>query len=267
MHSFFLVTFAILNSSFLFANTNPTPSANAKAPAFIAPKIPNWVIAARNLIGESDGRRDKSIAYLKSIKDLNKLVEKELDGEYRYHALDVVAAFNDQEFVPILQRKIFDDHDGFITLTLNTLKTDDNKNELAKYYLVILSQTDHRARLSVPSIAAMIDNLGRLGYKMPYNLFVSLLGHESPEVKESTIAYMRTLALRYKNFDYLKASEEILKNESPQFRIQTLFALAEITDYKKVDFVSACEKDKDSNVKVICKSLKNQTTRKINSDG
>ena len=166
-----------------------------------------------------------------------------------------------------IQRKIFEDKDGFITLTLNTLKTNDNKNELAKYYLVILSQTDHRARLSSASILAMIDNLGRLGYKMPYNLFVSMLGHKSPEVRESMVSYMRTLALRYKNTEYLKAAPEIIKNEGPQLRIQTYFTLAEVPDFKGLDFVASCEKDKDELVKSICKSLKNQAARRINSEG
>lgn len=248
---------------FIFFLTSLVAHGKAKPPDPHRP--PNWVLAARNLIGESDGRREKSLQYLKSLPDLEKIIEQELDGPHRYHALDVVAAIADPEFVPILQRKIFEDTDGFITLTLNALKTNDNKNELAKYYIVILSQSDHRARLSPPSICAMVDNLGRLGYKIPYDVFIQLLDHSSQEVKESSVAYMRTLALRYRNFEYLKSAQEILSTQGPQLRIQTLFALAEIPTNEftsKINFVEICEKDADPEVKGICKSLKSQSVKR-----
>lgn len=234
---------------------SPIPSLAAEA---------GWQIWAKKLIGEKEEVRNTSLKELKKIKDLNQQLNKALDSEAeKALALDVIVALQLQDFNPRLLQAALTDREGITVLAINGLLTTTNRQQIGKEFLKHL--TMRMPLLSESAIVAMIDGLGRMGKKIPSELWQKLFTHPAHEVRSAAITYLRVMHMNYKlrpSSDFLRQG---LAEASRQLRMQTAFFVFELKDHPAYQAIfAACLQSSNSEVRMACEGPKLKDPKKKN---
>ncbi len=231
-----LIVLVILNLSF-------SPTAFARDP--------DWMRWGKKLIGENRQVRDKSVAELRKIKDLNETLTKALQGDEKNLALDVIVALGLENFIPELMELGLSDRDGTFFLAINGLLSSANKEKISNQYLALI--TNQLRQLSAANIVAMLDALGRMGKKIPTALWIKLFDHPYYEVRSAALTFLRVMYHDYR----LRPSEDLLllglNSPSQQIRTQTAFLISEFRDSPKyADILNTCQQNTKKEIQRIC---------------
>ncbi len=227
-----------------------------------------WQPWAKKLIGEKEEIRKKSIVELKRIKDLNPLLKAALATDERALALDVIVALQLHSFQGPLLQEVTKDKDGIIVLALNALLNSENRLEIAQEYVQHLRL---RLNLISPSAAvAMIDGLGRIGKKLPSEMWLKLFTHPMHEVRSTALTYLRVMHFNHR----LRPAAEFLrlglKEPAFQLKMQTAFFVHELRNHPAYKSILAyCLKEGDKDVRLACEGPppKKSSRKSASEDG
>ncbi|MCM2282849.1 MAG: hypothetical protein NDI61_13500 [Bdellovibrionaceae bacterium] len=219
---------------------------------------PNWTQLARKVgISETEAERLQAIAALRADTKLSSNLIAALDSDNRLLALDVIVALSMREMVPELLSRITSDEDGFLTLNLNALLEEKNKDLIFSRYQEILKPAEI-AQLSPAAIVAMLEPLGRAGFVLPRASVDELFRQAFPEVRAAVIYYVRMLALRHSRRDHVRVLSEALRAGEFQIRLQAISTLLELTrssgrpPVTREKLTRRCEKESHPKVKRQC---------------
>ncbi len=189
----------------------------------------SWTREALRLSGGSDQTRRQALGQLRQQPHLHELLLKELAGPQRGLALDVISALEMRSFLPTLLEKAQTDESGFIYLTINTLLTMQNRDEVVAIYRQRLF-CPPACKTSPAAQVILLDALSFIHEKLPYNdLRLLLLSPGAwPEVKAAVVAYVREQTLEQNDNRYLPLLKIALADPSLQLREQTIYFIAEL---------------------------------------
>lgn len=207
---------------------------------------PEWVVQSRQLIGESKDKRQRALEVLRARFPSAEDVLKEVKGEYRAYALDVLVALAHPEAVEKMLPHLDRDPDGALTLAVNALLSNDNHQLIAERYGQLL--TPPLTTLSTPQIVAMVDFFTHLKRPCSDTICAALLKHPRLEVQQAAALHL-TVTPKSDRLDFLKRH---LAELYPQVRAQVLMAFYQAN---KNDAEEICQKDRDPIVQSACDGL------------
>lgn len=252
---------SVLFASLLVSSFSPAADQPALSEQSLAAM--NWVDLSRRLTGESEATRQRVLRRLRALPDLTELLRQGLKTSDRALALDAVAALQLNDFLPELLSEVKDDPDGSTTLTVNTLLSHANSQQIISVYDRLLD-SPALSSLSASAVVAMLDPLGRLGAPLSKALFGQLLNHSSFEIRAAALYYLRLLLLRHRRSEYQPWLVQALKSRPYQIRLQALAILGELKlpREKRNSFLTECLQDTNSAVRLSCQSLAREETSK-----
>lgn len=264
---FALVSFFVFSLFIsLIASALFVPSlASAKA---AAPKADSWTDLARK-VGESEDGRADVIARLRKIKSLKTVLKKAIYTKQRPLALDVISALELKELVPDLLFHVPADPDGFLTVAINAMMDPSNQTQILKSYSENLNPNSID-KVSAAAIVAMLEPVGRLSVVLSKETIAILEQHASPEVRASTLYYIRIMGLRNKHYEALETLTKMLKAGEFQLRLQAVSIGAELLaqDASPKDKLPSrdtlkdvCDVEKTPSIKSACLSFIAQAPR------
>ena len=169
-------------------------SANARTPRPVGGVA--WSQTARRLTGESPAVRAAVVRSLARDATLSEKLTRTLTRDATsgipptewFLALDVVSALHLRSLRPLLMREAERDETGYVIHTLNTLADAESFPALAALYRRILERktAPRAARVSA------LDSLARFPDPIPVSTLEELLRSPYPELRESTVAYLRS---------------------------------------------------------------------------
>lgn len=208
---------------------------------------PEWIIYARQLIGESEPKRKEALSKLEAQFPDSESLIRELGGEHRPYALDVLVALNRPGSVDKLMSELEnEDIDGALTLAVNALVTNQNYQTISDHYLRLLQGS--LANLSTPTIMAMVDFFTHLKILLPEVIYQALLKHSRLEVQQAAALHL-DVNLPPERWPELQS---FLPDLYPQVRAQIMLTLFE---HDKNVAKIICEKDQDPIVQSACDNL------------
>lgn len=226
-------------------------------------KSVDWVKMARNLTGESESVRQKSLKRLRAMKDLDQVLTAEIEkpafengklNTQRFLALDIVTALKRKSLMPVLISQSLADATASIYHTMNTLMTSQNVDSMMTLY--------HDRLLSYPSSntvkIALLDTLGRTGFELSLAELRYLNRNASFEVQSGILSYMRGIMFLKNRLLYQNMMSEIMIAGSFEIRMQTLFLYEELLSQKKLKLKDAslqCLQDTNKAIQNFCKKL------------
>ncbi len=204
---------------------------------------PEWVVQSRQLIGESDAKRNKALEMLRERFPSADAVLKEIDSDYRPYALDVLVALNFPDSVERLLPHLDRDKDGALTLAVNALLNNENHPQIAERYGQLL--TGPLEKLTTPQILAMVDFFTHLKRPCSDAICEALFKHPRLEVQQAAALHLAVTPKADKTA-FLKPR---LPDLFPQVRAQIMLAL-----YKeeKKEAERICNNDQDPIVQSAC---------------
>ncbi len=241
---------------FAFLMFSPVDAAVAKA------KSPTWTGLARK-VGESEDGRAAVIEQLRKIKTLNAILKKAIYTNERPLALDVISALELKSLVPDLLFHVPADPDGFLTVAINSMMDQKNQTQILKSYIDNLAPGSVD-KVSSAAIVAMLEPLGRLAIVLQPPTIARLQIHESPEVRSSTLYYIRVMGLRNHHFESLETLASLLKAPEFQIRLQAVSIFAEflkLADAPKdklaprATLKTVCDGEKTASIRSACLSF------------
>ncbi len=204
---------------------------------------PEWVVQSRQLIGESDEKRAQALEVLRGRFPAARDVLREVDGDYRPYALDVLVALNlpgtVDELLPLLER----DPDGALTLAANALLSGDNHQRISERYGQLL--TGPIDRLSTPQIVAMVDFFTHLKRPCSDAICTALLTHPRLEVQQAAALHLAVTA----KADKVAFLKRHLPRLFAQVRAQVMLTLYK-EEKKEAELI--CKGDSDPIVQSAC---------------
>lgn len=247
---------AVAALPFLFALAPHAHAAPSAAPA-------KWTDLARK-VGSSEEGRDAALKELKAIPNLKAKLKKAIYTNERPLALDVISSLSLEELVPDLLLHVAADPDGFLTVAVNAMMHEKNQTLILKSYLESL-EPRNLSRVSNGAVVAMLEPIGRMGVKLPRATLDGLKNHESPEVRGSTLYYLRIMSVRNRSFENLDIVTDLTKATEFQLRLQALAMTSEIHALNQApkpkglldkDEVKArCNQEKQKQIKTACLSF------------
>lgn len=217
-----------------------------------------WTDLARK-VGTSEDVRAQAIKELKNMKGLKGKLQKAIYTADRPLALDVISAMDLKDLIPELLLHVPADPDGFLTVAVNSMMNEKNQSEILASYSSSL-ESKNLPKVSPGAIVAMLEPLGRLSIKLPRTTLASLKEHSSPEVRSSTLYYLRIMSLRNHVNDNLDLVSDLLKAKEFQIRLQAVSVSAEILDQNKTslglrprsELKDLCSAEKAQQIKEAC---------------
>jgi hypothetical protein len=190
----------------------------------------SWIDVARK-VGQSESEqvRSKALAELRKQKNLDQKLIAALDTEDRALALEAIANLELKTLVPELQKRVASDKDGFLTLTLSSLLDEKNKDGILKGYTELLKSKKY-SKLSPAVVVAELEPLGRIGIELPIKFVGELFKHPYPEVRASTLLYIRAMALTHKKRQYNSFVSKQLKANDYHLRLQAAALAKELKE-------------------------------------
>ncbi len=209
-------------------------SVTAQASAKKAPaKLESWTSLARKVgQSESDTERENAITALKKIQDLSQRLRVGLTTDDRPLALETISALNLRGLIPELLLKVPTDHDGFLTLAVNSMMDASNQDRILKFYANQL-KPEKLSDVSTPTIVAILEPLGRLGTPLPRKALTALASHRSPDVRSAAIYYFRMMGLRNGVLENLDLLTRFTSASEYQLRLQAISVIAELIGHEK----------------------------------
>lgn len=190
--------------------------------------LEGWTTLARKVgQNESDTERMGAIKSLKKIQDLSQLLRLGLTTKDRPLALETISALNLKGLVPELLVQVPTDPDGFLTLAINSMTDLSNQERILKFYAENL-EPKNQLKVSPPTIVAMLEPLGRLGYRLSRKTLTSLQSHRSPDVQSASLYYLRMMGLRNNVFENLDLVTDFTTAPQYQLRLQAISISAEL---------------------------------------
>ena len=236
----------------------------------------SWTKWARR-VGQSESERAEAIKKLKSDPDLETMLTTALDGHDRALALDVISALGLENLLPTLLKRVIYDQDGFTTLTINSLLSDKNRDEILAVYKAHLSKSTESTpvgpasspdqsrggyKLSAANIVAMLEPLGRLGHELAKERIANLLTWSSPEIRSAALSYIRSVALDHHNHTYDTLIRPLLRASEFQLRLQAVSLLNELRKAPDTllhiagdELENQCSREGDEKARLYCRSL------------
>lgn len=194
----------------------------------VALKSDAWPQDALRLTGESESVRQQAIQRLKSRPHLTKELKKALHGDKQSLALDVIAVLGLQELLPDLLEASEEDESGFIHLTINSLLTRANRQQITKAYHQQLV-CSKRCKTSGPVQVALLETMGRLKEPLSTSLLLRLFRETDwPEVKIAVLGYIRSDLAEKKTARHLSLIRLALKSQPVQVRERALLLLSDL---------------------------------------
>ena len=215
-----------------------------------------WFEQAQRLTGESDFVREKALQSLKQQKNLVETLRKEIHGEKKGLALDVIATLHLSELVPDLLADAEADETGQSYLTLNSLITNENRKDITGLYRKRLLCSP----VCAPSGAAqviLLETLGRLNEDFSISEMERLVQSPSYETREAALEYIRTSYLQRRLKKHLALVRKAMRLQPFQLRLRALSFVSEMEplDQKRFRAQLDCE-DENKVVKDFCENLR-----------
>lgn len=223
----------------------------------------DWTDLARNLTGDSDAVRQRSLNKLRALKNLNQILIQEIrkpifkNGRIdtqKLLAFDVITALGKKELLPILKNESLQDPTGYTYHTMNTLLTADQVDEVVHFY--------YRRLMNYPSSSAvklaLLDTLGRMGFEFSLAELRHFNRNASNEVKSALLTYMRQIMILRNRPLYQELLPEFMVADAFEIRIQTLYLYEELFRTKKLSLAQAgltCAKDPSKTIQHFCKKI------------
>lgn len=221
---------------------------------------PAWTDLARK-VGESEENRASVIAQLRKVPNLRSILKKSIYSKDRPLALDTISALELKDMVGELLFHVPADPDGFLTVAINSMMDAKNQTQILKSYSENLSPSS-LPKMSAASIVAQLEPLGRLSVVLPPESIALLQAHPSPEVRSSTLYYVRVMGLRNKHFENVDTLSLMLKATEFQLRLQAVSIAAELMAVAPKEKLpsrealkSVCDSEKTPSVKSACLSF------------
>lgn len=224
----------------------------------------NWSKWARDLTGESESVRQKSLKRLRAVKNLNQILANEVrapafrNGKINTQkllAFDVIAALKKKELLPLLMNESLRDPTGYTYHTMNTLLTVDNIDEVTRLYYRHLMNFPNSSAVKI----ALLDTLGRMGFELSLIELRRLNREATNEVKSALLSYLREIMILRNQVLYQELLPEFMTADSFEIRIQTLYLYEELLRENKMKIAKAglvCEKDQNKTVQNFCLKIR-----------
>ncbi len=219
-----------------------------------------WQDHARRLTGESDSIRNRALEKMKEMKHLDIALRDEIKSPPQkkgrletshFLAFDVITSLGRQSlFSDLVSQSLFDET-GYSIHTMNTLLNEKNGLSTIKFYHEQLTSS----KVSPATRMALLDTLGRLGFKLTNQELKALKKTSSIQEKSSILSYMRTMALLKNIPPESDLLFEFLDESSVELKMQSLFLSEELRKNKGRAFINAfpdCQKQALPEVKEYC---------------
>lgn len=230
-------------------------------------KTKEWVKHAQRISGESDAIRNRAIAFLKRIPNLEDKLRDELKlyqsqsihlRSELFLALDVVSTLKLNGMRVDLQAFAERDETGYSIHALNSMMTKSNFEKSIHFF----QQLFYSKKSSMAVKLAVLDTLSRLQIDMDTKYLVGQFEESSPQFQSSILNYIRN----HRNVESLNSLQEYLpilkmalQKSGYQIRMQTLFLISEFNPKERIlalPVLEKCLKDSHQKVQKFCRSLK-----------
>lgn len=218
----------------------------------------DWTDHARRFTGESDRVRENAIQALRKDKKLADKLKKAFGSTDHFLALDVIAVLRLRSLVPYLMQVSEKDRTGYSYHALNAILIEKEIPKITELY----KQRLMSPHASPAARMALLDSLSRLQAELDIPTLEKFLKDESPEVRSSTLYFVRNALLRHQRKSYLPLFAISLGDEAFQMRLQALHALSEMPLYLRVadhvdliEPLKKCLKDPVPQVKAFCEEF------------
>lgn len=222
----------------------------------LAPSVyADWIEAARRLTGESDAVRTRSIRLLRKVPDLEARLKAAMATGDRFLAFDVMVALELKSLVPELIAYSSADSTGYSYHTLNALASGAEMRRVLGIYRARLESIDLRPASKV----AILDSLARTSIEVPGWTIDRLLLDAVPEVRESTLGYLRSSIMNRGRAGDIPRVARALLDGTDAIRWRAVSILAEVplklrkTAAEKVaPTLTGCREDPDLELRALC---------------
>ena len=221
----------------------------------ISKASPPWTNYAAKLSGYSEAERRKAILALRPYPHLAEELKRQLLGEEKYLALEVISALGLSSFLPQLKSLSARDENGALYLTINTLVTKENYADISRFYV---DRFRKRGPISDPALVVILDTLGRFDVALDEAEILEVYADRSPEVRSAVLYYVRLLGIEKKELVYKKLIKQALADPAFSLRLQALYLLGDLAKLRISGistFLSLCAKDDNQDVREKCLSL------------
>ena len=215
----------------------------------------SWTNYASKLSGYPEADRRKAILGLRSYPHLAEELKRQLTGEEKYLALEVISALRLSSFLPQLVSLSPQDENGSLYLTINTLITKENYSEISRFYV---AKFRNRTGISDAALVVILDTLGRFNWELEEPELLDVFTAHSPEVRSAVLYYVRLLGIERQKIVFEKLIKKALGDQAFSIRLQALYYL---TDLSKSHirglsvFLPLCRNDENRDVREKCLSL------------
>jgi len=191
----------------------------------------DWSYWARH-VGPAEKKRTKAIQNLKTIPNLDQILLDKIGSSQQGLALDVISALEKRDLLYPLMDKILIEPSGFLVLTLNSLMTKDNRNQVLEIYFELMAKDF--LQLSPANLVAMIEPFGRLGSKLPKPILEKYSQHTFPEVQSALLSYARQMIFEHRQVAYHQVFKKLKDTADYQLQIQIKSYMEEVEGDTKV---------------------------------
>ena len=207
-----------------------------------APLKIDWTIEALRLTGESDSIKKKATKNLLKIKNLKKLLQKELKGPRFHLALDVISSLGFEDFLPELLLLAKTDNSGVFYLSIDSLITPKNQKQIAQVYRerLLCAKT---CGVSPASEVLLLDTLVQIAGPLSPSELKQIFTANWYEVQSAVLSYVRVLLLRDASSSlYLSFVQLGLESPIIQLRWQSLYLIRELSSARRAAFIKSLNK-------------------------
>jgi hypothetical protein len=193
-----------------------------------------WIDEARRLTGESDQIRANAVLDLRKTPGLENQLREAWGTPDQYLAFDVAVALELSDLIPSLLEFSARDRSGYSYHTLNALgRSRDIPLILATYRERIADE-----KLAPMAKMAILDSLARTAMEVPSRELRRLVLDPVPEVRESTLGYLRASVLKWKRMKDIALVAASLSDPADRIRLRAIFILGEFRRTLPVSFAA-----------------------------
>lgn len=226
-----------------------------------------WAVLVKEL-GQSGKKSEEAKIRLRRLPNLVPTLLAALETRDRLLALEVISSLRLREVIPALLKRVPSDRDGFLILTLNSLLHGKRQKEILETYLENVRSWKTK-NASPAAVVAMLEPLGRLGWKVSDETLLSLLRHDFQEVQAAVLIYLREQAFHFGRTKQLKLIPTLGDSSADQVRLQAAFLLEELQKKSQKEnspfdagILNWCKKDRNPEVRGLCVKLQEEGSRK-----
>ena len=113
--------------------------------------------------------------------------------------------------------------------------------------------------MNAAAVLAIVDSLGRWGTPLKDEDIQILLNHSFPEIRLSTLGYIRNMVLKFKKKSYLNFLPKMMEMSPYQFRLKALYFFNELPGkLARLKLINSCLSDKNALVRLKCRDFHSQ---------